>query len=245
MAAVVALKKDLRKKIKAILKDVSDASAETQSAHAAKALFATPEYKAAKRISVYLSMPAGEIMTNSIVHDAIAQGKQVFVPHTYGRKCHDGPKSIMDMLQLASLSDFEACEPDKWGIPTFGEDTISTRENCFGTTGTTRGNNDNITDGLDLIVMPGMAFDSEFGRLGHGKGYYDFFLQRCHQASRMPFRGKKYWYSYMADGLTNHVKVGLALTEQLLPPGESIPMDQSDYRLDALITGDGEVRRAG
>lgn len=31
MAAVVALKKDLRKKIKIILKDVSDASAATQS----------------------------------------------------------------------------------------------------------------------------------------------------------------------------------------------------------------------
>lgn len=48
----------------------------------------------------------------------------------------------------------------------------------------------------------------------------------------------------MADGLTNHIQVGLSLTEQLLPPNESVPMDQSDFRLDALITGDGELRRA-
>jgi 5-formyltetrahydrofolate cyclo-ligase len=39
-------------------------------------------------------------------------------------------------------------------------------------------------------------------------------------------------------------KVGLALTEQYLPPNESVPMDSSDFRLDALITGDGELHRA-
>jgi len=215
------------------------------ASRATKALLSMPEYHEAQRISVYLSMPGGEISTTSIVRDALGQGKKVFIPYTYSpstpREGH--PKSIMDMVELHSMSDFESLQPDKWGIPTPSTDSIASRANCFGGKAITNGDMTHVSDGLDLIVMPGMAFDSTFGRLGHGKGFYDYFLTRCHQASHMPFRGKNYWYC-VCGGLTNHVKVGLALTEQLLPPNESVPMDTSDYRLDALVTGDGVLHRA-
>lgn len=151
-----------------------------------------PEYKAARRISVYLSMPGGEISTSDIVRHALEQGKKVFIPYTYSLDTpnHGQPKSIMDMVELQSMSDFETLQPDKWGIPTPSEDSISSRANCFGGTGITHGETEGASAGLDLIVMPGMAFDSHLGRLGHGKGFYDYFLTRCHQVSRMPFRGK-------------------------------------------------------
>lgn len=204
-----------------------------------------PEYQAARRISVYLSMPGGEISTTDIVRSALDEGKKVFIPYTYSPDAPSGgqPKSIMDMVELHSMADLDSLQPDKWGIPTPAKASISSRANCFGGTGLTNGDTQGAKAGLDLIVMPGMAFDAHFGRLGHGKGFYDFFLARCHHASRMPFRGKNYWYS-VCGGLTDHVKVGLALTEQLLPPNESVPMDSSDFRLDALITGAGELLRA-
>jgi 5-formyltetrahydrofolate cyclo-ligase len=153
-----------------------------------------PEYKAARRISVYLSMPGGEISTSSIVRDALDHGKKVFIPYTYNLSDpkEGQPKSVMDMVELQSMNDFESLEPDKWGIPTPNQDSISSRANCFGSKGITNGDMTGTPVGLDLIVMPGMAFDSNFGRLGHGKGFYDYFLTRCHQASRMPFRGKNY-----------------------------------------------------
>ncbi|OCL02261.1 5-formyltetrahydrofolate cyclo-ligase-like protein [Glonium stellatum] len=196
-----------------------------------------PEYQAAKRISVYLSMPSGEISTIGIVHDALKQGKKVFIPYTYKLASPKlgQPKSIMDMLELRSLDDFDSLKADNWGIPTPSQDSVDERENSFGSKGTTEGDfavSGKMTGGLDLIVMPGMAFDLDFGRLGHGKGFYDYFLERCHQhctqraSTKMPFL------------------VGLALKEQLLPPKESVPMDTTDWRLNALVVGDERMLRA-
>jgi 5-formyltetrahydrofolate cyclo-ligase len=166
------------------------------ASNATKTLLSMPEYMAAQRISVYLSMPGGEISTSNIVRHALGQGKKVFIPYTYNlsNPKQGQPRSIMDMVELQSITDFESLEPDKWGIPTPSDESVSSRANCFGGTGITNGVTSNVAEGLDLIVMPGMAFDTKYGRLGHGKGFYDYFLTRCHQASRMPFRGKKYWY---------------------------------------------------
>jgi 5-formyltetrahydrofolate cyclo-ligase len=143
-----------------------------------------PEYVSAKRISVYLSMPTGEISTTSIVEDALVQDKKVFIP--FIRKASSPlagghPAPVMDMLALHSKTDFEAFVRDSWGIPTPSKESVPARENCLGDTG--RGNEEWVgieegEGGLDLIIMPGMAFDTGLRRLGHGKGYYDFFLQR-------------------------------------------------------------------
>ncbi|KAF1913345.1 5-formyltetrahydrofolate cyclo-ligase [Ampelomyces quisqualis] len=227
-ASLATVKKELRKKIRNVLKDVPEAAVDAAASTAAKTLLAMPEYQTARRISVYLSMPGGEISTSNIVRDALDQGKKVFIPYTYHPSSpnQDQPRSIMDMVELQSMDDWESLEPDKWGIPTPSEGSISSRANCFGGMGITNGSTSHMLQGLDLIVMPGMAFDTHFGRLGHGKGFYDYFLTRCHQASRMPRQ------------------VGLSLTEQLLPSNESVPMDSSDYRLDALVTGHGAVHRA-
>lgn len=163
---------------------------------ATQTLLSLPEYKAARRISVYLSMPTGEISTLGIVRDALAQGKKVFIPYTYNLATpNEGqPKSIMDMVELQSTQDLDTLQPDNWGIPTPSEESISSRTNSFGGIGITEGAVlEKAGSGLDLIVMPGMVFDSQFGRLGHGKGFYDYFLTRCHQAAHVPFRGKNYW----------------------------------------------------
>ena len=146
-------------------------------------------------------MPSGEISTVGIVHDALKQGKKVFIPYTY-KLASPKPgqsKSIMDMLELRSLSDFDSLKPDNWGIPTPSQESVAERENSFGSKGVTEGEfavSGEITGGLDLVVMPGMAFDLDFGRLGHGKGFYDYFLTRCHQycmqraSMKMPFLGE-------------------------------------------------------
>lgn len=201
MASMQAAKKELRRHIKQVLSALPQDAIAHQTSHAVRTLLSLPEYQAASRISVYLSMPVGEISTAGIVHDALAKGKKVFVPYTYQRSVQPElkPKSIMDMVELHSIKDFESMQPDKWGIPTPSADSIIGRKNSFGGQGLSEGDTDPTSgaeSGLDLIVVPGMAFDADFGRLGHGKGFYDFFLDKCRQHSekasgvRMPLLGR-------------------------------------------------------
>ncbi|HEY3094959.1 MAG TPA: 5-formyltetrahydrofolate cyclo-ligase [Nitrososphaera sp.] len=68
-------------------------------------------------------------------------------------------------------------------------------------------------DKLDLLVVPGIAFDNKGYRLGYGKGYYDKFLAR-----------------------KNMFSIGLGYSFQLV---ESLPSGEHDKKLEAIATEDG------
>ncbi|EKV05068.1 5-formyltetrahydrofolate cyclo-ligase, putative [Penicillium digitatum PHI26] len=192
--AFQAAKRDLRKRMRSTL----------QTSAATTNFLSLPEYQNAKSIAVYLSMPSGELSTTGIVKDALQRGKNVYIPyiHTHGKT------SIMDMFALGSMSEFESLQLDKWEIPSLLSTQIEGRPN-------------GLTQGLDLIIMPGMAFDRGFRRLGHGKGYYDHFLTRYSTSTgKMPFL------------------VALSLQDQLL--AEDIPVVEHDWLVDAIVVGDGQ-----
>ena len=65
-------------------------------------------------------------------------------------------------------------------------------------------------DDLDMVLVPGVAFDLNGHRLGRGKGYYDRLLQN--------FGGKK---------------MGIAFDEQLV---EAVPAESNDVRMDWILT---------
>lgn len=158
-------------------------------------------------------MPKGEVVTRAIIYDALLQGKQIFVPYIYNSKVQNYPKSrsAMDMISLHSKSDYEGLEPDAWGIPSIAENSIAERSRILedsrrfsdavsnDVTNSERSSRSRSTESrrLDLIVMPGVAFDRGLGRLGHGKGFYDYFLKRYHDSkvsllaeeTTMPFLG--------------------------------------------------------
>lgn len=75
-------------------------------------------------------------------------------------------------------------------------------------------------EGLDAVLVPGLAFDAAGGRLGRGAGFYDRFL------AGLPARVRK---------------VGVALAAQVSP---SVPMEAHDVKMDWLATPTG-VARAG
>jgi hypothetical protein len=123
-------------------------------------------------------MPAREVSTHDIVVHAITHGKTVFVPYIYRNQNSQKSVSMMDMLALHSKEDLESLRPDAWGIPTLDEDSVAGRENALsahrmGISATT----DQCTSsgsevrGLDLILVPGVAFDTRNGR--------DFMIDIC------------------------------------------------------------------
>ena len=173
-----------------------------------KTVLSLAEYKSAKCIGIYLSMPDGELRTRQLLHDAFRQGKQVFVPYIRKISSLDEgkPSSVMDMVSLESQEDYEALTPDAWGIPSISGSSIGVRRHILGEASDTANSfHDDVsvsssdclplkqkgTEILDMIVMPGVAFDTSLGRLGHGKGFYDYFLERYHRSNpaSMPFLG--------------------------------------------------------
>ena len=132
-----------------------------------------------------------------MIKAALESGKQIFVPHVHKvPTTGTSNNSVMDMLALKSLADLDSFKRDRWGIPSIPPETVDDRENCFGGKGVEAGSNLEAYDkSVDLIIVPGMAFDRHHGRLGHGKGYYDRFLDRCKRqvdhghAGKMPYLG--------------------------------------------------------
>ncbi len=71
-------------------------------------------------------------------------------------------------------------------------------------------------DNIDLLVVPGVAFDRHGNRLGYGKGYYDKYLAK--------------------NKNTISLCAGLAYSFQLL---DCLPRREHDVRLDAIATENG------
>lgn len=64
---------------------------------------------------------------------------------------------------------------------------------------------------MDIIIVPGVAFDTRGGRLGRGGGYYDRLLQKAGKA----------------------IKIGLCFREQIV---KKVPMNVRDVKMDRVIT---------
>lgn len=86
-----------------------------------RTLLELPQFKRARNVSIYLSMPSGEIQTGGVIDGAfqaglrtvyeqlLISGKRVFVPFV------DGP--VMHMVESPSSADVRTFETNAWGIP--------------------------------------------------------------------------------------------------------------------------------
>lgn len=183
-------------------------------------------------------MPSAEVQTDDIVRHALASGKRVFVPYLHKSPFPsdpDIPTRVMDMVRLENVQDYESLRRDKWGIPSIDPATLHQRQRILG--GAPATNNQQPEQAtLDLMLMPGVAFDlapdsKDVRRLGHGRGFYDLFLERyAEKLKQMDVKGPSV------------LLYGLGLKEQFLSSATNeVPVGPYDQPLHGLILGDGKT----
>lgn len=145
------MKKETRKRVLAKRLGLTDAEAAEKSAAICAKLTPFWDREDVKTIMVYMPFRK-EVDLKPLIEAAWAKGKWIAAP-ICGEQCSMLP---------ALITDFEKdLEPGSWNIlePKEGLQSVQPED-------------------LDLVIVPGVAFDKRGNRLGYGAGYYDRFLPR-------------------------------------------------------------------
>lgn len=142
-------------------------------------------YRDANTIMVFVSF-SDEVDTHEFIKKAISDGKKVTVPITF-------PKT--KEIKPSHIESFHDLEPGYYGILTPKADCINLVS----------------PEEIDLIIVPGVAFDKNGYRVGYGGGYYDRFLSRLPQVTT----------------------IGIAFELQII---DKVPRDEYDIAVDFIFT---------
>ena len=142
-------------------------------------------YKNSKNIFIYLGF-GSEINTIKYVEDFLDEGKKIIIPYT------DMKNKVMHGIEINTL---DGLKKNKFGILEPADTSkIFNKED------------------IDLVIMPGVAFDRSGNRVGYGGGYYDKFLSEIN--SDIP-------------------TIALAYDIQIL---EEVPSEKHDIKVHMVIT---------
>lgn len=107
-------------------------------------LLGLSHFRKARRVALYFPTK-NEVRTERIFEKAKECGKEVYFPR------------VVDLLlEFYKVDDLSELSPGKFGIPEPSRDSTKIHVND-----------------LNMIIVPGVAFDLWGRRLGYGKGYYD------------------------------------------------------------------------
>lgn len=118
-----------------------------------------PWFKEAERIYCYVDFD-GEVETGNIIETALKTGKQVYVPKVHGMEIMFYPITSLDDLETGSFGILEPAISEKYQNYT-GQVSLDSGDVSIKV----------------LMLMPGIAFDTNRNRVGYGRGYYDKYLK--------------------------------------------------------------------
>ncbi|KAG0593089.1 hypothetical protein KC19_1G304500 [Ceratodon purpureus] len=159
-------KKALRTVVRRELRNFSPEAKREEDEAIQKHILSAEWYQNSKRICAYVSCASlREVDTSHIMADLLEKqrrtaGMKVYVPRIEDKESH------MRMLHITNTDDDLIANYMNILEPTLLDSVGNPREEVM-----------QATEPLDLLLLPGLAFDRKGGRLGRGGGYYDLFLQ--------------------------------------------------------------------
>lgn len=145
-------KEELRKHLLERLRIQKEEERKRKSLVILDKLFALPEVKKAAVILFYASFD-GEVMTFEMIKKAWELGKKIGLPKVNRLKKILEPKVVHSLEKDLKKGQYGILEPADGG-----------KDNAL------------ATKDINVVIVPGVAFDKHNQRLGRGAGYYDRFL---------------------------------------------------------------------
>lgn len=208
-------KSELRSKLKEILREKfsgANTSIEisAEASQVRKSLLSLPEFAGSKTILAYINMTR-EFPTIPYLHDILFHNDN----NTLAVPWCDG-----DDLKVFRLASSKECQSDSPEMSVSRFQSLFAERLAPGSFGILEPKMNlrtlpdyQISDSeIDLVIVPGLGFDSQCRRLGRGRGYYDRFLKRLRPCVPL---------------------IGLAFDEQIV---EEVPTEQHDWQVDAVVT---------
>ena len=182
----------IRRNMKALLEKISPPDRHTRSLAACKRLAETAEFRAAQLIMLFLSMES-EVETSTLAIQAWTAGKRIAVPRVFWEE------RAIEPVEIQSLDFSPQGKPAGPREPVHGK-LVSLGQ-------------------IDLVVVPGKAFDRRGYRLGRGQGFYDRFLAQKDLCAQ---------------------RVALCFQEQVLE--QNLPIEPHDVPMNMIVTDETVIR---
>ncbi len=180
-------KKELRKSIIKRRDQLSSEEIKAKSSSIAAKLYNLPAYREAGTLMFFITF-GSEVNTRPMVEDTIKRGKVALAPKPVPKTREMIPSKIIDWDNDLVPGAYDIPEPKEEALRPFNPESI------------------------DLLIVPGVAFDQKGNRLGYGGGYYDRFFSLL--GSHTPL-------------------VALVFDLQIVP---GVPVDEWDRPVDVIIT---------
>lgn len=150
-------------------------------------LIKTKEFLNSQNIMFYVATRS-EVKTEKMIKASIKMGKKVFVPIILSDCINLAPSRLIDFDRELEKGKKGILEPKKEYHRLFPPENI------------------------DLIILPGIAFDLAGNRIGRGLGYYDNFLKKVSASTKL---------------------IALAFEMQII---KKVPINKNDIPVHKIIT---------
>ncbi|XP_071717139.1 5-formyltetrahydrofolate cyclo-ligase, mitochondrial [Rutidosis leptorrhynchoides] len=210
-------KRLVRSKVKKDLRSMDPTLRSQQDDAIQNLILDAPWFKSSKRLCAYISCSAlREVDTSRILQHVLQNEskdgetkKILYVPRVEDKNCYMRMLNIsgMDDLIANSMNILEPAPVDANGNDR--EDVMLANEP------------------VDLLLLPGLAFDKTGRRLGRGGGYYDTFLSKYQELAR-----QRNWKQPLL--------IALSYSVQILDDGV-VPLTPSDVFIDGIVSPSGFI----